>query len=526
MTNASTTSVARVDLGASIDTVGESISTRAADVAAALKPPSRFDVPVGDLKRRTVQGALARLVAQGTNIFVRIGSLMLLARLLEPADFGLVNMVTVVTGLFSLFKDAGLSMITIQRAVITEAQLSTLFWVNLLVGLLFATLSIAAAPALVAFYHEPRLYWIAVVMGCGFVVNAAGVQHTALLQRQMRFAALAALEMTSLVISIVVGVSMALSGYRHWALVGMAVSLPLSSTVGAWVQVRWLPSWPSRRTGLKSMMRFGGIVSLNGLIMYFAYNLDKLLLGRFAGAQTLGIYGRAYQLISIPSDTLQSSLGGVALSALSRLQNDAERFRSYFLKGYSLFLAITVPLTISCAMFASDIVVVLLGPKWTDATIIFRCLAPTILALALINPVGWLLFARGQIERSLKMAFVIAPLVIASYAIGLAYGPVGVATAFSAMMMTLTVPMILWATHGSPVRPRDLARTASTPLLAALIATAIMLPLMPRIAVLPSFPRLVAESGVFFASYALLLLYPFKQKSVYMALYQDAAGSR
>jgi O-antigen/teichoic acid export membrane protein len=521
----STTSAARLAVGTPIDPTGD-MSPHAVDVMTAVPSPSRFDVPAGELKRRTLQGALARIVAQGTNIFVRIGSLMLLARLLDPSDFGLVNMVTVVTGLFSLFKDAGLSMITIQRAVITEAQLSTLFWVNLLVGLVFASISIAAAPALVAFYHEPRLYWIAVVMGCGFVVNAAGVQHTALLQRQMRFAALAALEMTSLLISIVVGVSMALAGYRHWALVGMAVSLPLTSTVGAWVQVRWLPSWPSRRTGLKSMMRFGGIVSLNGLIMYFAYNLDKLLLGRFAGAQTLGIYGRAYQLISIPNDTLQQSLGGVALSALSRVQHDADRFRSYFLKGYSLFLAITVPLTITCAMFASDIVVVLLGPKWADAAIIFECLAPTILALALINPVGWLLFAKGQIERSLKMAFVIAPLVIGAYAIGLAYGPVGVATAFSAMMMALTVPMVLWATHGSPVRPGDLLRAASTPLLAALVATAIVLPLLRPIADLPSFLRLVIESGAFLVSYALLLLYPFKQKSVYMALYQEAIGSR
>ncbi len=523
MTTASTTSV--IDVAASLDAAADVLPSPAAD-AAAPRPQSRFDVPAGELKRRTLHGALARVGAQGTNIFVRIGSLMLLARLLDPSDFGLVNMVTVVTGLFSLFKDAGLSMITIQRAVITEAQLSTLFWVNVLIGVLFASISIAAAPALVAFYHEPRLYWVAVVMGFGFLFNAAGVQHMALLQRQMRFAALAALEMTALVISIAVGVSMALAGYRHWALVGMAVSLPLAQTIGAWVQVRWVPSMPSRRTGLKSMMRFGGIVSLNGLIMYFAYNLDKLLLGRFAGAQTLGIYGRAYQLISIPSDTLQSSLGGVALSALSRLQTDPERFRSYFLKGYSLFLAITVPLTISCAMFAGDIVIVLLGPKWTDAAIIFRCLAPTILALALINPVGWVLFAKGQIERSLKMAFVIAPLVTAAYGIGLAYGPVGVASAFSGMMMALTVPMMLWGTHGSAIRPRDLARAASTPLLAALVATAIALPVVPRLAALPSFPRLVAESAVFFLSYALLLLYPFGQKRVYLALYQEAAGFR
>lgn len=487
-------------------------------------PQSRFNVSTADLKRRTLRGALARVGAQGGNFVLRIGSVMVLARLLEPTDFGLVNMVTVVTGLFSLFRDAGLSMITVQRASITDDQLSTLFWLNVLVGMIFATLSVAMAPALVAFYHEPRLFWVAVTMGMGFLFNAAGVQHAALLQRHMRFTELAILEVVSLVVSVVIGISMAIAGYGYWALVGMAVSLPIVSSAGAWATAGWLPGPPRRGTGLKSMMRFGSIVSLNGLVVYFAYNVDKLLLGRFAGAQTLGIYGRAYQLVNIPSDILQGAVGGVALSALSRLQTDANRFRSYFLKGYSVFLAITIPVTIACALFANDIVYVLLGPKWSAAALIFRCLAPTILAFALINPVGWLLFATGQVERSLKMAFVIAPLVITAYGVGLAYGPVGVAVGFSAMMMALTAPVILWAVHDSVVRPHDVAGAVRAPAVAALIATALAFPLASRLGGLPPLPRLALGGGFFFASYFLLLLYPLRQKSLYLELYQEARG--
>lgn len=334
-------------------------SSGAAAVAAEagiLPQQSRFDVSTADLKQRTLRGTVARVGSQGAIFVLRIGSVMVLARLLEPTDFGLVNMVTVVTGLFSLFKDAGLSMITVQRPTITDDQLSTLFWLNVLVGAIFATLSVAMAPALVAFYHEPRLFWVAVTLGTGFLFNAAAVQHTALLQRHMRFSALAILEVVSLVVSVVVGISMALAGYGYWALVAMAVSLPIVSCAGAWAAAGWLPGRPRRGIGLKSMMRFGGIVSLNGLVVYFAYNMDKLLLGRFAGAETLGIYGRAYQLVNIPSDILQGAVGGVALSALSRLQTDPERCRSYFLKGYSVFLAITIPITIVCALFANDIV--------------------------------------------------------------------------------------------------------------------------------------------------------------------------
>ena len=134
------------------------------------------------------------------------------------------------------------------------------------------------------------------------------------------------------------------------------------------------------------MLRFGGTITLNGLVVYVAYNLEKVLLGRFWGPDALGIYGRAYQLINIPTDNLNSAIGGVAFSALSRLQNDPVRLKSYFLKGYSLVISLTIPITIFCALFADDIVLVILGPKWTEAAVIFRLLTPTVLIFGMINP--------------------------------------------------------------------------------------------------------------------------------------------
>ncbi len=147
-----------------------------------------------DLKAKTLRGGAAKVGAQAASFVMRIGSLMILARVLDPKDFGLVGMVTVVTGVFGLFKDAGLSMVTVQRATITDEQVSTLFWINMLVGAGLAVLSVAIAPALVVFYREPRLFWVTIVLATGFIFNAAGVQHSALLQRQMRFGTLAAIE--------------------------------------------------------------------------------------------------------------------------------------------------------------------------------------------------------------------------------------------------------------------------------------------------------------------------------------------
>ena len=119
-------------------------------------------------------------------------------------------------------------------------------------------------------------------------------------------------------------------------------------------------------------------MTLNGLIVYAASNFEKVLLGRFWGVDALGIYGRAYQLINIPTENLNSAAGEVAFSALSRIQDDPGRVKRYFLKGYSLVLAMTLPITIGCALFADDTILVLLGPKWMAAAPVFRFLAPTI----------------------------------------------------------------------------------------------------------------------------------------------------
>jgi PST family polysaccharide transporter len=272
------------------------------------------------------------------------------------------------------------------------------------------------------------------------------------------------------------------------------------------------------------MTRFGGTVTLNGLTVYAGYNMDKVLLGRLWGAEVLGIYGRAYQLISIPTENLNSAIGNVAVSALSRLQDDRDRFKSYFLKGYTLTTVLTVPVTIFCALYAGDLISVLLGAKWTAAVPIFRYLAPTILAFALINPLYWLLVSTGHVGRSLKMAFVIAPLVTLSYVVGLPFGSSGVAIGFSTMMVLLVVPLIIWATHGLVVSARDIRDAVSPAFLSAAIAAAVSLAVVhvwgPSLTALP---RLVLEGSVLFASYLGMILYVVGQRHFYFDLIRELA---
>jgi O-antigen/teichoic acid export membrane protein len=474
-----------------------------------------------DLKGKMIRGGLARVCAQGANLLLRVGSLMILARLLSPKDFGLVGMVTAFTGVLTWFRDFGLSSAAIQHPSITKEQISTLFWINMLLGALLGVVAIAMAPAIAAFYGEPELFGVTLVLAAGFLFNAAGVQHSVLLQRQMRFTALAVISIVSSIVSIAIAIIGAEAGYGYWAVVAMTVIQPLVATIGFWLTTRWVPGMARRGTGIRSMLHFGGTLTLNGLVAYVAFNAEKVMIGRFWGADLIGIYGRAYQLLLIPTENVNSAVGEVAFSALSRLQDDPIRLKSYFLKGLSLVLGMTLPVTIACALFADDVVFVLLGPKWKDTAEIVRLLAPTVAIFAIINPLGWLIYSLGLVVRALKIALTFAPLMIAACAMALPYGPKAVAFAYSTVMTMWVVPHVLWCVYGTAISPRDILLVVSRPLGSGVLAGAVALgvqlicgdffsPLL----------RLFLESGVLLTTFFGALLFVADQRKLYLDLFR------
>jgi O-antigen/teichoic acid export membrane protein len=246
------------------------------------------DPSAANLKRKTTHGALVSVVGQTVSFVLRTGSMIILARLLTPKDFGLVGMVAAFTGFLGLFRDCGLSMATVQRAAITDAQTSTLFWINLAVGGLLAALAGVAAPGLAAFYDEPRVLWITVALGTSFVFNGAAAQHRAMLQRSMRFLALAIIDIVSLVLSTGAGIGIALAGQGYWALVVMTVTLPAVGVVGAWIATAWVPGRPQRRSGIRSMLWFGGAVTLNNIVSYVGLQCRQSVAWTFLGGGGAG----------------------------------------------------------------------------------------------------------------------------------------------------------------------------------------------------------------------------------------------
>lgn len=474
---------------------------------------------VADLKRKSIVGGVAAVSAQGAKFVLQTATTVVLARLLSPQDFGLQGMVVVVTGFLGLFRDAGLGMATIQRLEVNHQQTSTLFWINVAVGATLATLCAALAPVLVAFYHEPRLYWITVVSGVTFVFNGLATQHGALLQRSMRFVTQAKIDVLSLAVGSGTGVVMALLGCRYWSLVGMAIASSIVGAAAVLLAVAWVPGPPRRRSGIQSMLHFGGLATCNSFLVFLAWNAEKLLLGRFCGADALGLYGRAFQLVTLPVQQLNIAVTGVAFPALSRIQDDAERLARSFLRGFSLLISSTIPITITCALFAEEIVRVVLGAKWMEAAPIFRLLAPVALVFAVVNPLSWLVMSTGRVGRALSISAATTPLVIVGILLGLSHGPRGVALGYSSAMTLLLIPIVAWAKLGTGITWADLWKATKPPFLAGLLAGAVGLLMKLTLGgTLPLIPFLLAGVGVLLGIYASILLIAMDQKHVYMDL--------
>jgi O-antigen/teichoic acid export membrane protein len=204
---------------------------------------------------------------------------------------------------------------------------------------------------------------------------------------------------------------------------------------------------------------------------------------------------------------------------LSRLQDDTSRLRSYFLKGYSLVVAITLPATFACGVLAADLIGVMLGPKWKDAAPIFRLLTPTILVFSVANPLSWFVGAIGMVGRGVKMSLVIAPLMIAGYFVGLPYGPKGVALAYSVVMMLWVIPVVAWSVHATVISLRDILIVVSRPLVSSALAGVVAFGVC-SLCNGSHLMRLFLGAIVLIGTYLGILLYAMGQKSYYADLLQ------
>jgi O-antigen/teichoic acid export membrane protein len=427
-----------------------------------------------DLGARTARGGAVSMASHSLRFVITIAATSVMARLLRPADYGLIGMVAFFTGFVSIFKDLGLSIATIQKSEVSYDQVSTLFWFNLVFSVVITGLTIALSPVISWFYGDPRLVAITAVTAIGFVLGGLTVQHEALLRRQMRFFSLVSIALLSTVVGYIVGIFMAWRGFSYWSLVYSQLALLLTNTIGVWLMCRWRPGLPKRNSGVRSMIAFGRNFTGFSVINYFSRNLDNLLLGKVWGATELGLYNRAYQLMTLPIDQINEPITSVAIPALSRLNDSNERYRQAYLRMLEKIAMFTMP-AIAFMMATSDwIVQLVLGPQWAATSRIFLLLGITGMFQPIANTSGWLFLTQGRSRDMFHWGLISGPLTMGSIVLGLPWGAVGVATSYALTRVLFTDPLLFWFVgRKGPVRTRDFYRTIAPFTLASLAALAV-----------------------------------------------------
>jgi O-antigen/teichoic acid export membrane protein len=433
----------------------------------------------GDLKGLTVRGSAFTITAQGLMFLIRIGSTAALARLLIPADFGLITMVLVVTGFAEMLKDGGLSMATVQRKDITHEQVSTLFWINVTLSTGLGLLISALSPLIARFYGEPRLTAITLVVAVSFLFSGLTIQHQALLRRQMRFGTVAIIDVASLAVSVITGILMAIYGFGFWSLVAMQVSGPMANVVLVWTLCGWRPKRPRRGTKVRSMLAFGGNLTASSFLRYWTRKLADLLIGVLLGASQLGLYGKAYQLLMMPIDQINSPVSAAALPALSRLQDAPERFRQFYLKGVSYLTFVGMPIVAFAFVAADEIVAIFLGPGWEGAAPIFRILAPAAFIGTINVADGWVFLPLGRADKEVKSSLFSSVVSISALLIGIRWGVFGIAASLSCGEVVKKIPQLLYAYSGSPIRLGHLLKAIWKQMTASLLSLGLSSLILP-----------------------------------------------
>jgi O-antigen/teichoic acid export membrane protein len=417
-----------------------------------------------DLKGRSVRGGVLTLTSQGTQFVIQSVATVVLARLLTPADFGLVAMVSTITGLASGFADLGLSEATIQRREINHNQVSFLFWINVAIGLGLMLITAASAPLLAHFYRDQRLVNITLVLSITFLIGGLRVQPDALLKRQMRFSLLAARDITASILGVCVGIVLAMRGAGYWALVALPLTLNVTVMILSWFMVRWKPSLPRRDSEVGSMVAFGGNVAASYMIINLNRSADNVLIGWYWGAAPLGLYSRAYNLLMLPVRQLSAPAGSVAVPAFSNIQSEPERFARYYLRAVNLMMWIGAAIFAFLFVTAGPVIVLILGKKWHDAAPVFQILAISALGQLLLESILWLFVSRGQSARLLKLLFVISPIIIISFVVGLPFGIKGVALSGSIVLIAIFPWVLKYTFRGTTLTLEQMGRALVYPL--------------------------------------------------------------
>lgn len=436
------------------------------------------------LRGRAVRGVAVTTLGQVTGTLTQIISLIVLARLLTPKDFGLVAIVVSVIGVADIVRDLGLSTAAIRAPDLSREEQSNLFWVNAGAGLAMTLLAAASAPVIAGVFGEPQLVLLTVALSPSFLLSGLATQHRADLTRRMSFTRLAILDASAAIATLALAIWAAASGWGYWALVAPQQLVAALSVVGLLTMAGWLPGRYRRSVSIRRFLRLGIAFLAGGILAYASKVVDNLVVGRVFGAVDVGVYTRGVQLIRTPLTQLQRPFGTVLLPVLSRAVDDKERLvrtaRTAQL-GFSYPVAILVCIVVAAP---GELIAVALGPQWVAAAFISLCAAIAGLISAVSYPAVWILNAMGVGRLILWFNVAGTAAVVGCVLIGALFGLRGIALALVASAVAGAGLCIAFLTLALDLNVRPMviagARILAITAVSSVVARTILLVVEPQ----------------------------------------------
>lgn len=465
-------------------------------------------VEAANLGGRTVRGAMVSTGGQFVRLGIQIAGIVILARLLDPVDYGLITMASVLVTFGEIFREFGLSAAAVQSATLTKLQRSGLFWANTGLGVLMAALALVAAYPLSWFFGQPEVVPLAQALSLMFIFNGASAQFRASLTRSMRFTRIAGAEIVAQSFGLAAGVAAAVAGWGYWALAAMQLVQAATTLLLFVLLARWLPGLPRRGADLGYFWRYGRNLVASQLVTYAGNNADTFVLGYRLGPETLGLYDRAYRLVNMSLAQMRGPLTTVALPVLSRLQHEQQRYEQALLRGQAVLGYTIVPIMAILAGASTPVVLIVMGERWVESGPILGALAAAA-GLQLLAYVGyWVYLSRALTGQLFQFTLVAVALRIGCIAVGSQWGGIGVAVGV-AVATGVQIPISLfWLSRVTDVPFWPILRGAGRAFVMAVLAGAAAWGAVQLVAATAPLLQIVAATAAGAAVYVLGAIVP------------------
>ncbi len=319
---------------------------------------------MASLKHKTISGLFWSFSETGINQLVHLVIGIILARLLSPDEFGLIGMIIIFIAVSQSFIDSGFSQALIRKTDCKQKDYTTVFYFNLLAGILFYLILFFLSPSISQFFNEPILRDLVRVLGLILIINSFAIIQRTILIKNINFKLQAKITLSSSVLSGIIGITLAYNGFGIWSLVVQRILNQLFIATLLWIFNRWLPTLEFSKQSFKEMFSFGSKLLASGLINTIYQNIYYLIIGKFFSATDLGYYTRADHFSRIPSQNINGSVQRVIYPVLSQLQNEPSKLKAVYKKIIKSIMLINFSVMLGTAAIARPMVLTLIGEKW------------------------------------------------------------------------------------------------------------------------------------------------------------------